>query len=260
MAAGRHRELFDALRLLRFPFWHYRKFGMRALLAESRVDEALAFAEASRGLNQPDTAIDAACERVLLDVDRVDEAYEKYALTANWASTGRATFRSIAGKYPGRDPKTILLDLATSSGDPGRWFAAAKDAGFLDLALEFATAGRTDPRTLSRASRDLLQKDARFCLRVGRLAIERILEGYGYELTGADAIDANNYFMAGALVLGVIPEARADVLDLIRKYPGAPFSDFLVRQCSLERAVSREVTGVAARERLTRTRRSPSRH
>ena len=78
------------------------------------------------------------------------------------------------------------MDLATSSGEPGRWFAAAKDAGFLDLALEFASAGRTDPRTLSRASRDFLKKDARFCLEVGRLAILRIIEGYGYELTGID--------------------------------------------------------------------------
>ena len=54
-----------------------------------------------------------------------------------------------------------------SAGEPGRWFAAAKDAGFLELALEFAKMGRTDPRTLSRASRDLLQKDVRFSLEAG---------------------------------------------------------------------------------------------
>jgi membrane-associated PAP2 superfamily phosphatase len=64
-----------------------------------------------------------------------------------------ATFRAIARKYPSHDPKKILLDLATSSGDPGRCFAAAKDAGFLDLAVEFAATGRTDPRTL-RIPRD----------------------------------------------------------------------------------------------------------
>ena len=40
------------------------------------MDEALAFAEASRGLNQPDMAIDAACEKILLDIGRVDEAYD----------------------------------------------------------------------------------------------------------------------------------------------------------------------------------------
>lgn len=208
---------------------------MQALLTEGRADEALAYAEASHGLNQPDTVIDAVCEKILLDIGRVDEAYERYALTANGSSTGVATFRTIVKKYPGRDPKTILLDLATSSGDPGRWFAAAKDAGVLDLALEFANTGRTDPRTLSRASRDLLRKDARFSLQVGRLAVQRILEGYGYELTGADVIDAYNHFMSAALMLGVASQARADVLALATKQPKAAFSDLLIRQSKVRR-------------------------
>jgi hypothetical protein len=177
VAAGRSRELLEVLALERFPFWHHRKFGTQALAAEGRTDEAIAFAEASRGLNQPDVAIDAACEKILLDAGRADEAYDKYALTANASSTGLARFRAIAGKYPDRDPKKILLDLAASGGDPGLWFAAAKAAGFLDLAREFARTGRTDPRTLSRASRDLIERDASFSMQVGRLAIEGILRG-----------------------------------------------------------------------------------
>jgi hypothetical protein len=233
VAAGRHRELLEVLALQRFPFWHDRKFGVQALLSQGRVDEALAYAEASRGLNQPAPDIDAACERILLDSGRGDEAYEKYASTANGSSTGLATFRAIVKKYPGRDPKKVLLNLAASSGEPGRWFAAAKDAGFLDLAFEFATTGRTDPRTLSRASRDLLKKDARFCLEVGRLAIQRILDGYGYELTGIDVLDAYRHFMAAAQSLGIAAEARADVLAIAKKQPRAAFSDVLIRQCSL---------------------------
>ena len=232
LAAGRHQELLEVLALQRFPFWHDRKFGVQALLSKGRTDDALAYAEASRGLNQPDRAIDVVCEEILMDLGRADEAYEKYALIANGSSTGLATFRAIVRKYPGRDRKEILLDLATSSGEPGRWFAAAKDAGFLDLALRFANEGRTDPRTLSRAARDLLQKDARFSLQVGRLAIQRILEGYGYELTGADVIDAYNHFMAAALMLGVASQARADMLALATKQPGAAFGDVLIRQCS----------------------------
>ena len=62
------------LALRRFPFWPDRKFGMQALLAEDRMEEALAYAEASRGLNQPDAAIDAACEKILLDLGRVGAA------------------------------------------------------------------------------------------------------------------------------------------------------------------------------------------
>jgi hypothetical protein len=233
VAAGRHRELLELLALQQFRHWQDRQFGMRALLMLGRTDEALAYAEASRGLNQPDAAIDAACEKVLLDVGRVDEAYDKYALTANSSSTGLATFRTIVRKYPGRDPKNNLLDLATSSGEPGRWFAAAKDAGFLDLALEFANKGRTDPRTLSRASRDFLLKDPQFSLQVGRLAIQRILEGYGYELTGIDVMDAYDHFMAAAQTLGIASQARANVLALATQRPGAAFSDVLILKCAV---------------------------
>jgi hypothetical protein len=37
-----------------------------------------------------------------------------------------------------------------------------------------------------------------FCLRVGRLAIELSLDGFGYDLTGADIIEACDRFMAAA--------------------------------------------------------------
>ena len=100
LAAGRHRELLDLLALQRFPFWSYRKFGVQVLVAEGRTDEAVAYAEASRGLNQPGGAIDAACEKILLGAGRVDEAYEKYALTANTSATGLATFRAISRPAP----------------------------------------------------------------------------------------------------------------------------------------------------------------
>jgi hypothetical protein len=233
LAAGRHEELLDVLALQRYPFWFDRKFGVQALLAQGRVEEALAYAEASRGLNQPDGAIDAACERILLDAGRETEAYEKYALTANVSSTGLATFRMIARKYPTRDPKRILLDLAESSGDPGRWFAAAKDADFLDLALQFAQTGSTDPRTLSRASRDLLEKDARFCLQVGRRALQRMLDGYGYDLIGNDVLDAYDHFMKAAEKLGVAEDARNDVLSMATnaERKGSPFASILIRRC-----------------------------
>ena len=245
LAAGRHRELLEVLALDRPPFWHYRRFGVQALVAEGRIDEALAYAGASRGLNQPDYSIDAACEKILLDAGRAEEAYDKYALTANAATTGLSTFRAIAKKYPGQDPRKILLDLAESSSEPGRWFAAAKDAGLLDIALEFAATGRTDPRTLSRAARDLIEADARFCLKVGRLAIQRILEGYGYELTGLDVLDAYRHFLAAADRLGVAAHARSDVLAMARtaEQNGAVFSSLLIRECSPEVGTRRRSLG-----------------
>ena len=258
LAAGRHQDLLEVLALQRFPYWHDRQFGMQALLSEGRAEEALAYAEASRGLNQPDAAIDAACEKILLDLGRADEAYENYALTANGSLTGLATFRALVRKYPSRDPKKILLDLATSSGEPGRWFAAAKDAGFVDLAMEFANAGRTDPRTLSRASRDFLKKDVRFCLEVGRLAIQRIIEGYGYELTGIDVLDAFNHYMAAAETLGIATQARAHVLAMATKQAGTA-SDILIRQCSLVAQQREAPASAITTEQRTWTRRSPTR-
>jgi hypothetical protein len=125
-------------------------------------------------------------------------------------STGH---RLIARKYPSRDPKQILLDLA-KFGDRGRWFAAAKDARFLDLALYFAQTRSTDPRTLSRASRDLLEKDAKFSLQVGRLAIERMLDGHGYDLTAINVADAYGHLMMAAEKLGLVYAARDDVFSM----------------------------------------------
>ncbi|MFP5233388.1 MAG: hypothetical protein ACLGQX_12285 [Acidobacteriota bacterium] len=233
LAAGRHQELLDVLALRRFPSWFDRRFGVKALVSQGRVDEALAYAEASRGLNQPDSAIDAACEEILLAAGRTRQAYERYALTANQSTTGLATFRAIQRKYPERASREVLADLAAASGEPGRWFAAAKDAGLLDLALEFARSGRTDPRTLSRASRDLLDKDPNFSLQAGRWAIQRILQGDGYEITVLDAIDACRHLLAAAQVLGVASQVRTELFAFAEDHPGE-LSSILIRQLSAD--------------------------
>ena len=188
---------------------------MDAFLVEGRIDDALAYTEASRGLNQPSQEIDAACERILLDAGRADEAFKRYGLTASEAATGVGTFRAIAKKYPQRDRGEILRGLAASSGDTGRYFAAAKDAGFYDLALQFARAGRTDPRTLSRASRDLSEKEPVFAMTAGRLAVERFLQGYGYDVTPLDVVDAYGHFVAAAERLGQGESATRDARAML---------------------------------------------
>ncbi|MCC6536545.1 MAG: hypothetical protein IT162_03285 [Bryobacterales bacterium] len=209
LAAGRHQQLWDLLAIARYPDWSNRRFGVEAFLKEGRVEEALAFAEASHGLNQPTAAIDAACERILLGAGREEEAYERYALTASESATGLATFRAIVKKYPRRDPADILNDLAQTSPDTGRYFAAAKDAGFYSLALRFAEGGRTDPRTLTRAARDFADKQPEFAFEAGRLAIERLLEGHGYEVTTADMADAYRHYAAAAGRLGKMDTAAS---------------------------------------------------
>lgn len=201
-------------------------------MKEGRIEDALAYAEASRGLNQPDRSIDAACEHILLGAGRVDEAYELYALTASEAATGLAIFRAVAKKYPHRDPRGVLLDLAESSGDTGRYFAAAKDARFYDLALKFAEEGRTDPRTLSRASRDFAGKQPTFAMTVGRLALERLLQGHGYEITSLDVLDAYQHFVAAAEKLGLGASASDDAMAMAnqaRSKSTSPLANALLR-------------------------------
>ncbi len=227
LAAGRHQDLWDLLAIARFPSWHYRKFGVDALATDGRIEDALAYAEATRGLNQPNRAIDAACELILLQAGRAAEAYEHDALTANETTTGLATFRAIVRKYPHQDPSEILLDLARTSADPGRYFAAAKDAGFYDLAIQFATKGRTDPRTLTRAARDLATKQPAFAMAVGRLALERLLQGYGYEVTSLDVLEAYQHFLAAAEQIGLKDSAIREAVALADQ-PG-PLAGALLR-------------------------------
>jgi hypothetical protein len=208
LAAERYEELFRFLAQDPIPMWWMRKFGVQALQRQGRLDEAIAYAEASRGLNEPNVAIDRACEELLLAAGRAEEAYSHYAFFANEGMTGLASYRALVKKYPTMDKRRILLDLVERSGEPGRWFAAAKDSGFLDLALTFATTGRTDPMTLSRACRDFLEKDTAFSCAVGRLSVERILQGYGYELTNFDLMDAVERYLAAADRMGQEVEAR----------------------------------------------------
>ncbi len=131
------------------------------------------------------------------------------------------------------------MDLAESSGDKGRYFAAAKDAGFYDLALKFAGEGRTDPRTLSRASRDFAGKQPSFAMTVGRLALERLFQGHGYEITSLDVLDAYRNFVAAAEKLGLKESAPGDAMamaNLARLKQPTPFADALLRTITQEKS------------------------
>ena len=66
LTTGRYGELLDLLELPRYPSWHYRRYGVEALLALGRKAEAVQYADASRGLNEPDSVIDQTCEQILI--------------------------------------------------------------------------------------------------------------------------------------------------------------------------------------------------
>lgn len=113
---------------------------------------------------------------------------------------------SIAKKYTHITPETILRDLvAVSPGEPGKWFAADKDAGLFDLAIELANASPTDPRTLTRAAMDFAHKQPAFAMAAGLAALRWISLGYGYEITAADVLDAGRLTQQAAINAGVEP-------------------------------------------------------
>ena len=198
-AAGRHEALLALLEQAPFKWWHDRRWGVKALAAMGRKAEAVRYAEESRGLNDPGWQIAQACEAILLSSGLSDDAYRRYALEANVGSTNLATFRAIARKYPHKPPEEILRDLIKSTpGTEGKWFAAAKDAGHLDLAIELAQRSPTDPRTLTRAARDYGQAQPEFAVAAGLAALSWISVGHGYEITATDVLDAYTALMSAA--------------------------------------------------------------
>lgn len=218
-AAGRHDELLALIAKseYRYKSWHDRVWGAKALAKAGRWADAIQYAEDSKGLNAPLAAIAAFCEGVLLDSGFADEAYARYAVIATYATTNLATFKAIAKKYPHRPRVTILRDLVASQpGQEGKWFAAAKDAGFFELAIELANRSPSDPRTLIRAARDYVMERPEFALAAGMTALRGIANGWGYDITGIDVLDAYAAVMAAAGAAGVDKTVvKADVQALI---------------------------------------------
>lgn len=216
--AERYEEIVDILKAE--AFWSYKIWAVRALAAMGRKSEAIKCAEASRGPWTPGGGVDEVCEDILLSSGSIDEAYEKYGLRANRGSTYLATFRSVAKKYPHKTGGQILADLVrTTPGEEGKWFAAAKEAGLYDEAL--ALAGRTpcDPKTLTRAARDFAEKQPAFAVGAGLAALYWLVQGYGYEITGADVWAAYSCTLKAAENSGAATETREKVKALVASEP-----------------------------------------
>lgn len=198
-AAGRYEELLALIEKAPYKLWHYRQWGVKALTAKGKKAEAIRYAEDARGRNEPGWLIAQTCEAILLSSGMHEEAYRRYALEANWTTTNLATFRAIVKKYPSKSPQHILRDLAANTpGDEGKWFAAAKNAGFFEMAIELVTHSPTDPRTLIRAARDYREKQPGFAVKSGLAALRWISLGHGYEITAEDVLEAYTAVMAAA--------------------------------------------------------------
>jgi hypothetical protein len=214
--AGRYEEILELLELAPHKNWYYRKWGVRALVALGKSAEALSYAEDLRARYDNPVSIAKACEAILLAEGLSERAYELYAFTANRRSTYLATFRAIAAKYHDRDRADILRDLvAATPGEEGKWFAAAKSEGLYGVAIELARRTPCDPRTLTRAARDLEEEEPRFAVEAGVAALRWLVEGYGYDITGIDVWAAYNHAMKAACNLGCEAETLARIRDLV---------------------------------------------
>ena len=216
----RYDELRGLLNLKTYRFWCLDQYWANALVQQGDVDGALAFAESQLENLQSNDArsIEEYCERLLLSAGRSDEAYRKYGLSASLSGTNLATYRSILKKYPDHEPHQILLDLIERSGQKGKWFAAAKTAGLLDLATECAADIAAEPSTLIRAARDFTDKEPSFSAQVAFCALEHLLAGRGYEPSTADVSQAYGHLQTAAASAGVTDQMVEMTTALLDRY------------------------------------------
>lgn len=192
--------------------WDYHQWGVKALLVHGRQQEALTMAERSYRPNRHRPDIAGVCESILIDLGLRDVAYRQYAQVAHQATTNLSTLRAIAARYPEKDKGQILADLvAATPASEGKWFAAAKDIGLLDAALQLARTSPSDPRTLARAARDFATKEPVFALESGLLALGWMARGHGYEISTEDVAMAWDACLAAAKTAGRAPD---DVYDM----------------------------------------------
>jgi hypothetical protein len=106
----------------------------------------------------------------------------------------------------------ILRDLiAEVPGDEGKWFATAKDLGELDLAIELVSKSPCDPKTLNRAAAKYLESNPEFAMNSALASLRWLCEGYGYEITNFDVIDAHRFCMTAAKKIGKLDFAQSEL-------------------------------------------------
>ena len=199
-AAGRLDEVLALAR--QESLYDYRKWGVRALVDLGRLDEALDLASSIYG-GERSPAVAVLCEDILLRAGRVEEAYARFGICAAERNTKLATFRALAKRYPTKTPSELLAHLVRSApGEERKWFAAAKQAGLLDEALDLAERSPCDPRTLLRAAEAHREKRTAFSHRAALASLRWMIAGYGYELTAAEVLAARDLALVTARKLG----------------------------------------------------------
>ena len=217
--ADRFEEVLALIELAPYPSWWTRKFGIR-VLALTDPDKAIAYAEDTRHIiNTNQLSIDQYCENILLNASKIEEAYKRYGIHANQANTYLAWFNSIKKKYSDiRTDKQILLDLIGQDiAEPGKWFATANKIGCYDIALELIKNSPANPKTLNRAAKKHLATNPNYALDVSFTALQCIIEGYGYEITGLDVHKALSLIKQSAIATGKWDTVKKKLCEIVNK-------------------------------------------
>ena len=160
--------------------------------------------------------IDQVCEEILISSGMHEEAYRRYGLNSAVGNSYIARFRAVAKRYPMKDKSQILSDLiANTPGEEGKWFATAKDLEFYDLALGLANRSPCDPKTLIRAARDYLNLEPAFALGSAIAALRWLSEGWGYEVTSVDVVEAYDRAMDAAARLNKVDDVTERIRQLV---------------------------------------------
>jgi tetratricopeptide (TPR) repeat protein len=227
LKAQRYDELLQLIDQAPYLSWFYRKYGVRALAASGRTEEAIQYAEASKGLNDGYSAIASACETILLDAGQHEEAYRRFALSATVATTNLARFRALVKKYPQKDSGQILQDLiASTPGEEGMWFATAKSLAYFELATSLAYESPVNIETLNRAARDFIEKNPAFALNVALASLKWLAAGQYYEITGLDVYNSVRFALDASDRVG----CREEAIQRIQFLVDTPHADDFVRK------------------------------
>lgn len=214
--AERHDQILELLDMDPHPIWPYLVWGAKMLATRGQIDEAIAYLRERAGNTTSETFIARFAEEELLKVGRRAEAFNQYALLANQANTHIATFRALAKKYP-ELAKDRLLDylIASTPGEPGKWFATAKTLKLFEQATRLAWASPCDPKTLNRAARDHLKTQPGFAMQCALASLHWMSMGHGYELTGLDVQDAYRMATEAAAVAQQTQQVRASIEQVL---------------------------------------------
>lgn len=223
LEAGRHEELLALLAERKTRLWFDERFGVEALLRQGREDDALAGATALlEGDRHPWGHFEIArfCESILLRQGKADEAYRGFGLPSASGNTWLAMWRDLVKRYPDRDPREILESLIALHGRKGKWFAAAKTAGYLDIALDCASDNEAAPATLIRAARDFADENPVFAAQVALRAIAHLLAGRGFDASPVDIDKAVSHLIVASQKSDTMGGILRELRQLANRHAG----------------------------------------